>query len=131
MKKVSVVFLVTIFVCLSIIFVACKNNTPNVCEIEYYQQNIENDEYTLIDELEFSGTKDQLTNEQIKLYEGFSAPKLEELVIEETKEKFIVKAYYKRNSYTISIENSMEGAGVVNGVGTYRFGQSVNLSQVL
>ncbi len=80
--------------------------------VEHYQQNVDNDEYTLVSAdtqtLYGSGTTDAHPNE----YDGFTAQPIEQAEIAEDGST-IVKVYYNRNVYTIRV--NLDG-GILDGV---------------
>ncbi len=80
--------------------------------VEHYQQNVDDDEYTLVSAdtqtLYGSGTTDAQPNE----YDGFTAQPIEQAEIAEDGST-IVKVYYNRNVYTIRV--NLDG-GILDGV---------------
>jgi hypothetical protein len=56
-------------------------HTDTPYEVKHWQQNIANDEYTLFDTDNLSGTTDSLTEAEVKEYEGFTAKLFNQLPI--------------------------------------------------
>lgn len=84
--------------------------------VEYYLQNLDNDEYTLNieDTQTFTTTPDQVIKPNIKTYEGFSCINNDvELNIVEDETKNTIKVYYDRIKYDINIDLD-NGSDVIN-----------------
>ena len=68
-------------------------------KVEHYQQNITDDEYTLADTENKTGTTDEETSAQAKTYEGFTAKTVEQVKIT-ADGSAVVKIYYDRKRIT-------------------------------
>ena len=82
-----------------------KTNTKYT--VEYYLQNIEDDEYTLQtdDSQTFTTTPDQAIKPNIKTYEGFTCINNDvELNIVADEKENVIKVYYDRIKYDINID---------------------------
>ncbi|MCR4735148.1 MAG: InlB B-repeat-containing protein, partial [Treponema sp.] len=78
-------------------------------KVEHYQQNIENDEYTLVsaDTENKKGTTGGLTSAQAKTYQGFTAQTFEQASILADGSR-VIKIFYERNTITYNF-NSADG----------------------
>ncbi len=94
--------------------------------INHYQQNLENDEYTLFESEQASGYANDNVNAPTKSYEGFTTPSVQEVFLEPDGST-VVNYYYTRNSYSVSITNG-EGITSTSGANTYKYGASVTLT---
>lgn len=98
-----------------------------IFKVEHYKENVdggykleETDTYEAI-----SGTE---ATPDRKLYKGFTAPAAQTVTVAEDGST-LVKYYYTRNSYKLTI-NKGTGIASVTGDGTYKFDQSVNVSAI-
>ncbi len=98
----------------------------NTCTVEHYQQNIYDNGYTLVDAdtVTTQVETDQYFAPAVNTYTGFKSP--------EAKSEFVkgdgavvIKYYYDRETYTVSIDGTKEGVASVSGAGTYRYGYEV------
>lgn len=80
-----------------------KPNTNTVYKVEYYQQNLENNDYTIFETITYYGTTGELTNPPVKTFTGFMAKEFEPLKIS-AEETTILKIYYDRNIYSITFD---------------------------
>ena len=88
---------------------AWKANTDTPYAVEYYLQNVENDEYTLFLREEFTGTTDTLAYAEIKEFSHFK-PVAQGVTGNISGDgKSALKVYYTRETYTVTFE----GAGGV------------------
>ena len=78
--------------------------TGTVYKVEHYQENIDNDEYTLVEaDTEYkTGTTDADTSAQAKTYDGFTAQEVEQVKIA-ADGKAVVKIYYDRKIITLKL----------------------------
>ncbi|MCR5308119.1 MAG: leucine-rich repeat protein, partial [bacterium] len=82
-----------------------KSNTTY--KVEYYLQNLENDEYTLKSEdtQSFTTTPDKVITPDINTYDGFNCINAEtEYMLDEDSSKNTIKIYYDRIKYDINID---------------------------
>ena len=82
-----------------------KSNTTY--KVEYYLQNLEDDEYTLKDEdtQSFTTTPDKIITPDINTYDGFKCINAEtEYMLDEDSSKNTIKIYYDRVKYDINID---------------------------
>ena len=100
-------------------------NTDTKYVVEHYKQNLENEEFTLCDAEEKTGTTDTLTSAKSKGYEGFETPKITQEKISGD-ESTVIKIYYNRNKYTLSYKLDGEQYGEVE---TYKYGQNVVMKE--
>ena len=105
-------------------------NTDTPYQVQHYQQNIENDEYTVVsdDTENLTSTTGGQTNAEAKSYDGFEAQdfKQEEIVADGST---VVKIYYNRRIITLTFSAGGENWGdgtsadkTVNG----KYGAAVN-----
>ena len=84
-------------------------------KVEHYQQNITDDEYTLADTENKTGTTDADTSAQAKTYEGFTAKTVEQVKIT-ADGSAVVKIYYDRNEITLTLNlDGGEGENEITG----------------
>lgn len=82
-----------------------KSNTTYT--VEYYLQNLDNDEYTVKedDTQTFTTTPDKVITPDINSYDGFKCINAQtEYMLDEDPSKNIIKIYYDRNKYDINID---------------------------
>ena len=92
-------------------------------KVEHYQQNANDDEYTLVDTVrknEYFFNK--YTSETARTYEGFTAKPIEQIEIQDDA---ILKIYYDRNIITLTLD-------LANGEGkteiTGKYGATINVT---
>ena len=105
-------------------------NTDIPYKVNHYQQNLEDDNYTLYETDNLTGTVDTLTNGEVNIYEGFISPSINQIDIsgDGTAE---IDLYYTRNSYTVSLYKNLDGAGLLTGGGTYKYNKEVTIEATL
>ena len=81
--------------------------------------------YTLADTDNLTGTTEATVTPETKEYEGFTAPAPEEVEIS-ADGKLVVNYYYSRNSYTITL-NKGKGIESVEGAGTYPYEKEITI----
>ena len=77
-------------------------NTDTAYVVNHYQQNIEDDEYTLFEQENLTGTSDVKVTPTVKKYVGFTSPDAKNVTIVPDG-SLVVNYYYKRNYYTIKV----------------------------
>ena len=77
-------------------------NTDTAYVVNHYQQNIEDDEYTLFEQENLTGTSDVKVTPTVKKYVGFTSPYAKNVTIAPDG-SLVVNYYYKRNYYTIKV----------------------------
>lgn len=99
-------------------------------KVERYQQNIENDEYTLYETETLNGIIGEITSAESKSYEGFSEVSGWEQGVIARDESTVVKIYYNRNIVTVTLTvGDGEDAQTYKIEGKY--GAPLDLSSVL
>lgn len=77
-------------------------NTNTKYTVKHYQQNLNDDDYTLADtESDKTGTTGELTNATAKNYEGFTAKSFDQQTIA-ADGRTVVEIFYDRNTYTVT-----------------------------
>ena len=105
-------------------------NTNTKYKVEHYLQNIDDDNYqvTPSDTDTLYGETDTETNAKAKTYEGFKTP----TVIQKTINgdgSTVIKLYYERNSYYLSLNINNDNAGIINNVtGNYKYGKEITIN---
>lgn len=102
-------------------------NTPY--KVEHYLQNIDDDNYptTPFETDNLTGTTDTLTNASVKTYEGFTSPSITQVNINGDGST-VIKLYYTRNSYDLSLSINNYKAGSITDVsGTYKYGKEITI----
>ena len=104
-------------------------NNDTKYKVERYLQNIEDDNYpTEPDEVDvLTGTTDTLTNVNVKSYSGFTSPEITQVTIKGD-ETTIVRLFYTRNSYDVSLTKNDDNAGILTGLGNYKFGKEITVT---
>ena len=93
-------------------------------KVEHYQQNITDDEYTLADTENKTGTTDEETSAQAKTYDGFTAKTVEQVKIT-ADGSAVVKIYYDRNEITLTLNlDGGEGENEITG----KYGATLNVT---
>ncbi|MBQ7597977.1 MAG: InlB B-repeat-containing protein [Clostridia bacterium] len=93
--------------------------------VKHFQQNLENDEYTLVDTDHLTALTGSSQTPALKTYEGFTAPQPEKVTIE-ADGSTVVEYRYTRNTHTVTLTKD-SGISAVTGAGTYKFGATVTL----
>lgn len=93
----------------SILYAKWTQATNTKYTVEHYQQNLNNDLYTLIDTDSLTGTTDANVSPARKTYKGFTAPTAQSITIK-ADGSAVLKYYYTRNSYTLTF-NANGGVG--------------------
>ena len=101
-------------------------NTNTPYKVEHYLQNIDNNNYTLYETDNLTGTTDTQTSGSVKMYEGFTSPSITQVNINGNGQTVIV-LNYTRNSYTVELSKSIDEAGTITGGGTYKYGKEVTI----
>ena len=101
-------------------------NTNTEYTVKYYQQNLEDDGYTLADEEKTTGTTGDTVTAEVKDYSGFTYDEnnAENVVSGEVAAdgKLVLKLYYTRNSYKVSYKLNGSSYNTEN---TYKYGATV------
>ncbi len=86
-----------------------NTNTPYT--VEYYWQNLEDDNYTLHETIALQGTTDKTANAEQKAYEHFTLNTNKSVLIGNItgNGSLVLKLYYTRNKYSLSNENTSYG----------------------
>ena len=110
-----------------------RANTNTAYKVEYYLQNLDNDNYTLTDTDNLTGTTDTTANAEIKTYNHFT-----HTVISPSKESgningngsTVLKVYYTRDKYTFTVQNANTNGGSITCTenGTYKYGKEITLN---
>lgn len=106
--------------------IECVLNTEAKYKVEHYQQNVSGSGYTLVDTEEGIGTAGDSITPAVKTYTGFKSPSTQTVVIAGD-DSTVVKYYYTRNSYTLSLSKNSYVSSV-SGSGTFKYGQSVTIN---
>ena len=77
-------------------------NTDTAYVVNHYQQNIEDNEYTLFEKENLAGTSDTIVTPLVKKYVGFTLPNDKNVIIAPDG-SLVVNYYYIRNYYTIEV----------------------------
>ena len=100
-------------------------NTDTAYTVEHYQQNIDDDKYTLVnaDTENKTGTTGEDTSATAKDYTGFTAKPIEQMKIS-ANGSTVVKIYYDRNTITLTLDlDGGEGTESITG----KYGATVNV----
>ncbi len=100
-------------------------NTDTKYTINYYLQNLEDDNYTLRENVELEGETDTTATAEIKEYAHFTYNVSKSVIsgnIDGDGSR-VLSVYYTRNKYTLSVNNTSYGA-ITNG-GTHKYGKEI------
>ena len=105
-------------------------NTDTFYTVEYYLQNINDDNYSLEDSETINGSTDSLVNANVKTYAGFAYNASLSTISGNIKGDgtLVLKVYYTRNSYTVSSRSNNTKGGSVTAGGTFKYGKSITLT---
>ena len=101
-------------------------NTDTPYKVEYYLQNLDDDDYTLDHTDSLSGTTDTTATAEIKTFAHFTYNASKSVVsgnIDGDGSK-ILSVYYTRNVYTLSVNNS--SAGSITNSGQHKYGKEIS-----
>ncbi len=136
MKNKKVIFLLSGII-LSTLLISCPGTASEIDEtasykVEHYQQNIENDEYTIVSEdtQTFEDTAGETTNAKAKTYEGFTAKSFEQKTIK-ADNSTVIKIYYDRKiiKYTFSPSGGNWNGSTDDKIIEGKFGAKVKLPE--
>ena len=102
-------------------------NTNTPYKVEHYWQNIDDDNYTLHETDNLTGTTDTLTRGSVKTYEGFTSPSITQVNINGNGQT-VIKLNYIRCIYPVSLTRNIEKAGTVTGSGRYKYGKNITIT---
>ncbi len=102
-------------------------DTPYV--VRHYQQNIDNDSYTLVDTDNKAGTTGTQVTPEVKSYAGFTSPSAQTITIKADGTS-VVNYYYDRLTYRLTL-NRGTGIASVSGAGEYKYGTEVSINATL
>ena len=104
-------------------------NTNTTYKVEHYLQNLDDDNYPELpyETDSITGTTDTLTNGEVNTYEGFTSPTITQVNINGNGST-VIKLYYTRNSYTVTLNTNNDNPGTVTGAGTYKYGKEITIS---
>lgn len=88
-----------------ITLIAKWSGSDTIYTVRYYQENLEDDEYTLEDTIEYTSITDANVTAHLKTYTGFTTPEEQTITVKYDRTS-IVDYYYTRNVYTISYETN-------------------------
>lgn len=93
--------------------------------VNYYLENLENDEYTLYETEELLGITDSKVKAEIKEYPHFTYHMGKSTAQGNIcgNGSLVLDIYYRRNQYALLIDNS--NAGDITNVGKYKYGQEI------
>ena len=101
-----------------------RANTDTAYKTEYYLQNLADDNYTLTATDNLSGTTDTTANAVIKSFEHFTYSSAKSTISGniDGSGNLVLKVYYTRNTYTVSV-SAGNNVSVTNAIsGTYKYG---------
>ncbi|MBE5742850.1 MAG: hypothetical protein E7360_06025 [Clostridiales bacterium] len=98
--------------------------------VNYYLQNLEDDNYTLHETVELKGTTDTTAYGETDRYAHFTYNASKSVISGNINGdgSQILSVYYTRDTYSIVGNNSSTKAGTVTGSGTYRFDKEITLT---
>ena len=99
-------------------------HTDTAYKTEYYLQNLADDNYTLTSTDNLSGTTDTTANAEIKLFEHFTYNSAKSTISGNINGNgnLVLKVYYTRDTYTVSVSagNNVSATNAISG--TYKYG---------
>ena len=95
----------------TIITAAWTANTNTAYKVEYYLENLEDNNYTLIETENLQGTTDTTATAEIKTYDHFTFNEMKSISSGNVScdGSLVLKVYYTRNTYTLSNANTSYG----------------------
>ncbi len=97
--------------------------------VRHYQQNIDDDEYTEVEEENLQGILGKESEAVAKDYEGFTAETFDQIVLTENSEDNEVSIYYDRNVHSITYNDGLDDLVIsVPESTTLRYGESISLN---
>ena len=107
-------------------------NTNTPYKVEYYLQNLEDDNYTLTDTANLTGTTDT-TVTITKTYEHFTVVETTASANIKPDGSTVLQVKYTRDKYTFTVQNENSKGGTITGTqsGTYKFNKEISLSATL
>ena len=103
-------------------------------KVEHYQQNVNDDNYTLVDTKELEGTTDVRVTATPNDYPGFTFDKtVPESILEgniKGNNSLVLKLYYKRNTHSVTYKYNNEvpeDATVLPETKTYKYGEAIKI----
>ena len=102
-------------------------NTDTKYIVEYYKQNIENDDYTLFDSKVCEGTTDTFTKGSVMTFEGFTSKEFKQEKIAGDGST-VLKIYYDRNKYKITyyVQSETGDSTVFISSSIYKYEQKIS-----
>ena len=103
--------------------------TDTAYKVEHYQMKVTGSGYDLVETENLKGTTDTSITPAVKTYEGFTSPAKQTVNIDGNGSR-VVKYYYERNKYTVTIK---AGTGIDSQdiVEEYYYGQEVNIRRAI
>ena len=110
----------------TIITAAWTANTNIAYKVEYYLENLEDNNYTLIETENLQGTTDTTATAEIKTYDHFTFYKNSSILSGNVScdGSLVLKVYYTRNTYTLS--NANTSYGEITNVTTKKYGNEID-----
>ena len=105
------------------------NSKETMYKVQHYQQNVDDNEYTLKETENLTGIPLEQTKAVAKSYEGFKTPEtIEQKSIAEDGST-IIEIKYDRKTFTVTYEDAVDGEEItVPEAATYRYEAKVNIN---
>ena len=100
-------------------------NTNTAYKVEYYLENLENDNYTLHTFENKTGTTNSTVYAEIKTFEHFMPESTSVSGIVNANGTTVIKVYYQRNEYTVTFDGNGGTLASGNATQTVKYGDSV------
>ena len=108
-------------------------NTDTKYKVEYYLQNLDNDDYTLEETADLTGTTDTTANAEQKTFDHFVI-NIEISIVSGNIDgdgTLVLKIYYTRKTYNVKVDANNEKAGTIEGnTGDLKYGSTVTVKAV-
>jgi uncharacterized repeat protein (TIGR02543 family) len=108
-----------------VLFAKWNPNDNTSYEVEHYQQNIYDDNYTLKETESLSGTTDTTATATAKSYTGFKAPSSLPSGNIAGDGSLVIKVYYARETYSVTFDSA--GGSTVGPIENARYGTEINI----
>ncbi len=109
-------------------------NTDTAYKVEYFLQNLENNNYTLHESFDMQGTTDTTVEAEKKTYEHFTLNTNSGLLNGKIDGdgSLVLRLYYTRNTYAVKIRNNDSSAGTIEGTfdGYLKYGKELTISAI-
>ena len=129
MKNIKYIFMSFLLVISAFFVVSCGASKTIEYNVEHYQENIDNNEYSLHETETLKGKSGSKTKAEYKNYAGFTNGVMISQKKLAKKEDNTIKLYYSRNSYSFIASSEDDSKGSVSeSAGSYKFRTNLTIN---